>query len=149
MSLKQLLDEQHRRLDELLTLLEHEQSCLVKGRVDGEQLQRLAQAKAELQQTLANTERRRHQAQLRLGYADDSHGARQAARDAGCENHWNQLGQRAEEVARANRRSGEILQLRMTQNSRILEQIHRLANPGVYYANGQVPLQSSRLDASA
>lgn len=149
MSLKQLLDEQHSRLGELLALLEQEQSCLIKGKVDGEHLQQLAADKAALQQALADTDHRRHQVQLRLGYEDSRAGARQASLDAGCAALWDQLCQRAEQVARANRRSGDILHLRMDQNRQILEQIHRLAQPSVYSANGRAPLQSPRLNASA
>ncbi|ALM54262.1 flagella synthesis protein FlgN [Halomonas huangheensis] len=149
MSLKLLLSQQHARLGDLLELLKTEQACLVAGRVDGGQLQQLARDKTVLQQALADTEHKRHQVQLRLGYEDSNAGAYRAACDAGCEDLWEQLRQRAEDTAHANRRSGEILQLRMDQNRGILEQIHRLANPNVYHADGRARLQNSRLNASA
>lgn len=149
MSLTKLLDEQHERLTQLLALLGEEQECLIKGKVDGDALTTLANDKTLLQRMLAQTEERRHEVQCRLGYGDTREGAHQAAIDAGCEERWQATLAVAREVARANLRCGELLSLRMSHNQRMLDHIHKIADAGVYRADGLTRLQSPRLNTSA
>ncbi|QEM83807.1 flagella synthesis protein FlgN [Halomonas binhaiensis] len=149
MNLSLLLDMQRQYLSQLLALLQEEQECLVQGQVDALHLVQLTDAKSSLQQALAKAESRRHQTQCQLNYSDDDHGALQIARDNGCEPIWLSIRQIAQEISRANRRNGELLQLRMDHNQHMLDHLHRIAAANVYHANGRAPLQSPRLDVSA
>ncbi len=149
MSLQRLLDGQADRLERLGRLLEEEQGLLVEGEIDGQRLNALAAEKAALQQALEETEEARARVQHRLGYAEGTEGARQAAEDAGCLDGWQAMLDQARRIARLNERNGRLLELRMRHNQQMLDTIHRLADPDTYSADGRTGLQPRRLDARA
>lgn len=149
MSLTRLLDDQRARLETLAGLLEEERALLLDGQPDGRALQRLADDKARLHDTLESTEARRAEVQQRLGYVAGPAGARQAAEDAGCLPQWEATLDAARRISRLNTGNGHLLSVRMTHNQHMLDYIHRLADPDVYAADGRAGLQTRRLNAQA
>lgn len=75
MSLARLLTDQKTRLSKLIALMEHEQSLLTQGNIDGNRLVQLAEDKQALLSELDDMESLRHSVQQRLGYADSPEGA--------------------------------------------------------------------------
>lgn len=149
MSLTHLLDDQRSRLNTLATLLEEERALLLDGQPDGRALQRLADDKTHLHDSLESTEAKRARVQRQLGYAEGPAGARQAAEDAGCITQWQATLDAARRVSRLNTSNGHLLSVRMAHNQRTLDYIHRLADPDIYAANGRTGLQTRRLNAQA
>ncbi|MBA2779504.1 flagella synthesis protein FlgN [Billgrantia kenyensis] len=148
MSLARLLREQQQRLDGILDLLRQERTLLSSAEIDSERLADLAKGKQELLAKLEASETLRQGVQRRLGYADGASGARQAAADAGCEAEWAHTLELTREAQRLNTLNGELVGLRMEQNTRLLDFIHQAAEKTVYRASGQVAAQPGRINAS-
>ena len=148
MSLSQLLTEQQRRLDALISLLERERELLAAAEIDGQALADIAAQKGERLQQLEATETLRRSVQRRLDYADGLEGAHQAARDAGCQEEWEHTLERTREAHRLNTLNGQLVGLRMRQNKRLLDVIHDAAEKTVYRASGRVAAQPGRLNTS-
>ena len=90
----------------------------------------------------------RQRVQQRLGYADGLSGAHDAARDAGCLAAWERMLTHTREAERLNGVNGQLIQLRMSQNQRLLDVIHDAAEKTLYGASGQVGAQPGRLKTS-
>lgn len=149
MSLLRHLKEQRARLEALLELFSDEQTQLIAGQPDGEALQRIAKAKTQLLSAIDASEASRRRVQHRLGYSPDARGARQAAREAGCETQWQALLSLTAEVARINERHGRLIELRMRHNRQVLDYIQGIAEKRVYSASGRPQASSGRLNTSA
>ena len=149
MSLPRLLESQQARLGKLNALLEHEQQALVTGTIDGSQLERIAVEKADLLQAVEATETGRARVQERLGYPAGRDGARQAAADAGCLEHWQATLEQAAQTARLNDRNGRLISLRMAHNQQMLDYIHQITEKFVYAADGRTISGQRRLSTSA
>lgn len=149
MSLARLLTDQKTRLSKLIALMEHEQSLLTQGHIDGNRLVELAEDKQALLSELDDTESLRHSVQQRLGYADSPEGARQAARDADCHSDWQALLEKSERVARMNELTGQMLSLRMQHNQKMLDYIRQIAEKTLYKPDGRNSAQPGRINASA
>ncbi|WP_104201952.1 flagella synthesis protein FlgN [Billgrantia saliphila] len=148
MSLLKLLREQQQRLHDLTQLLQHERSLLASADMGGQALTDLASRKQQLLAKLEATETMRQSVQRRLGYAEGTAGARQAAMEAGCLEAWDSTLELTREARRLNTLNGELVGLRMEQNSRLLGFIHQAAEKTVYRASGRVAAQSGRFNAS-
>lgn len=149
MSLQRLLADQRQRVDALIALLEQEQRALAAEQVDGERIVELARAKQAVLEPLGRTETRRQAVQQHLGYGAGLDGALEAAREAGCEADWLALQERAAHAARLNALGGQLLQIRMRGNQRILDFIRELAEKTPYNADGQPGRRPGRVDVSA
>lgn len=149
MSLARLLTDQKTRLSKLIALMENEQHLLTQGSIDGNRLVELADDKQALLSELDDMESLRHRVQQRLGYADGSAGARQAAIDAGCRADWQTLLEQSERVARMNELTGQMLSLRMQHNQKMLDYIRQIAEKTLYKPDGRNSAQSGRINASA
>ncbi|APR03226.1 flagella synthesis protein FlgN [Thauera chlorobenzoica] len=149
MSLQRLLVDQRQRVDALIALLEQEQRALAAEQVDGERIVELARAKQAVLEPLGRTETRRQAVQQHLGYGAGLDGALEAAREAGCEADWLALQERAAHAARLNALGGQLLQIRMRGNQRILDFIRELAEKTPYSADGQPGRRPGRVDVSA
>ncbi|KAA0014457.1 flagellar protein FlgN [Billgrantia pellis] len=148
MSLLKLLREQQQRLHDLTQLLQQERNLLASADMGGQALTDLATHKQELLAKLEATEAMRQRVQRRLGYAEGTVGARQAAMEAGCLEAWDSTLELTREARRLNTLNGELVGLRMAQNSRLLDFIHQAAEKTVYRASGRVAAQSGRFNAS-
>ncbi|MCK2087331.1 flagellar protein FlgN [Thauera aromatica] len=149
MSLQRLLVEQRQRVDALIALLEEEQRALAAEQVDGERILELARTKQAVLEPLGQTETRRQAVQQHLGYGAGLDGALEAAREAGCESDWVALQERAGHAARLNALGGQLLQIRMRGNQRILDFIRELAEKTPYSPDGQPGRRPGRVDVSA
>ncbi len=149
MSLARLLTDQKTRLSKLIALMEHEQTLLTQGSIDGNQLVKLAEDKQIVLAELEDMEKLRHTVQQRLGYEDTASGARQAAADAGCHTDWQRLLEKSERVARMNELTGQMLSLRMQHNQQMLDYIRQIAEKTLYKPNGRNSAQPGRINASA
>jgi flagella synthesis protein FlgN len=148
MSLAKLLKEQQQRLSEFTELLMRERALLASADIESETLAEVAQRKQALLARLEASEKLRQGVQHRLGYADGAAGALQAALDAGCEEAWMQTLEMTREAQRLNTLNGELVALRMEQNTRLLDFIHQAAEKTVYRASGRVAAQTGRINAS-
>ncbi|MFW3614454.1 flagella synthesis protein FlgN [Billgrantia antri] len=148
MSLAKLLQDQQQRLNGVLELLQHERIVLAGAQIDGHQLGEIAQRKQALLAKLEASEKLRQGVQQRLGYTSGAQGARQAATDAGCEQAWMHTLELTREAQRLNALNGQLVELRMDQNTRLLAFIHQAAEKTVYRASGRVAAQSGRINAS-
>lgn len=148
MSLAKLLQEQQQRLSGIVDQLRHERILLSGAKIESEALVEVAERKQALLAKLEASETLRQGVQRRLGYPDGAAGAREAAADAGCERAWEQTLELTREAQRLNTLNGELVALRMEQNTRLLDFIHRAAEKTVYRASGRVAAQSGRINAS-
>lgn len=149
MSLARLLESQRTRLEQLNTLLEREQRALIAGRIDGPELEQIAMEKAERFKAIESTESGRATVQQRLGYPAGREGARRAALDAGCIEHWERTLALAAETARLNERNGRMISVRMAHNRQMLDYIHQITEKSVYAADGRTLSSQRRLSTSA
>lgn len=148
MSLAKLLEQQQQRLNGVVTLLGQERALLSEANIESDELAELAQRKQTLLQELEASETLRQGVQRRLDYADGSVGARQAAEDAGCAPQWAEMLEQTREAQRLNNLIGELVTLRMEQNTRLLDAIHQAAEKTTYGASGRVKAQTGRINAS-
>ena len=148
MSLGKLLEQQQRRLHSVIELLGQERALLSEANIDSDQLAELAKRKQTLLKTLEESETLRQGVQRRLGYAEGAEGARQAAADAGCAEQWAEMLEITREAQRLNILIGELVTLRMEQNSRLLDFMHEAAEKNTYGASGRVAPQAGRINAS-
>ncbi|MGQ4880168.1 flagella synthesis protein FlgN [Billgrantia sp. LNSP4103-1] len=148
MSLAKLLEEQQQRLGSIIEALRHERTLLASADIDSEALAEAAKRKQAMLAKLEASETLRQGVQRRLGYANDAAGARQAAADAGCEQAWEYTLELTREAQRLNTLNGGLVTLRMEQNTRLLDFIHKAAEKTVYRASGRVAAQSGRINAS-
>ncbi|QEA39682.1 flagellar protein FlgN [Pistricoccus aurantiacus] len=145
MSLQQQLERQQAALDALVELLHRERQALTQGRVDGELLQCLADAKQIHFVELEALEAKRRQEQQALGYGVDHSGAQQAAWDMGLLDQWRALQESAELVRGLNERNGGLILDRMTHNQRMLNALHELRGDSLYNPAGQARKASGHL----
>lgn len=152
MSLRQHLTEQVERLEQLQALLEQEQRLLGDGQIDGEKLKSLAEQKQVVQQRIEASESKRLSAQQKLGFSDDAAGARDAAKQAGCIDVWQQLLERTQRVAQLNLLNGELIQHRLHHNQQMLNILRDAAGSGgaaMYGADGSQDSTPQRLNSKA
>lgn len=149
MSLATHLQDQHARLDQLLVLLADERALLGAGEIDGTALARLAEQKQQVLTTLAELEQRRRSALEAFGYGNHTAADIQAARDQNCLPQWQRLRARTGQAARQNRLNGELINLRMAGNQRLLNELHALAGKDLYGPDGQAKGKAARLSSSA
>lgn len=148
MSLAKLLDQQQQRLSGVVELLDQERTLLSVADIESDKLAELAQRKQALLQELEASEALRQGVQRRLSYAEGAEGARQAAADAGCAPQWAEMLELTREAQRLNNLIGELVTLRMEQNTRLLDAIHQAAEKTTYGASGRVKPQTGRISAS-
>ncbi|GHE21087.1 flagella synthesis protein FlgN [Halomonas urumqiensis] len=149
MSLARLLGDQSERLAALATLLEAELEVLTAGQIDGQRLSAVAGEKQSLLEELERMESLRRQVQQRLGYPAGHQGARAAAMDAGCLAAWEACLDATERTARLNELAGQMLDVRLTHNQRMLDFISQVAEKTLYDPSGRAGRQPGRLNASA
>ncbi|MFP1682496.1 flagella synthesis protein FlgN [Alloalcanivorax sp. C16-1] len=149
MSLAARLRDHRARLDDLVALLDQERRLLAAGRVDGEQLARVAARKGERLAELERFEQQRRQVQQRLGYPDDQDGDQRAAADAGCAALWHGILDTARRAARLNRDNGTVIGVRMEHNQRLLNVLQEQAGQRLYGPDGQARGNRRRLDQRA
>lgn len=148
MSLGKLLEQQQQRLHNVIELLGQERVLLSEANIESDELAELAKRKQALLKTLEESETLRQGVQRRLGYAEGAEGARQAAADAGCAEQWAEMLETTREAQRLNTLIGELVRLRMEQNTRLLDAIHQAAEKTTYGASGRVKAQTGRINAS-
>lgn len=149
MSLQHYLNAQHTQLGQLQDTLLQEQQQLLARDIDGQRLEHLAAAKRELLVSIERQESLRRELQLREGWQPGIEGAQRAAIQAGCEQLWSRVMQLGEQVARDNRRNGELIALRMGQNQRLLNALHDARGHYLYGPDGQSTARGSQLDSRA
>lgn len=149
MSLASLLTDQQRRLDALISLLSSEQNLLTQGDIDGDALSQVALEKQSLLAELERIETGRCNVQKRLGYSEGASGAREAAKDAGCQAAWESLLEKSERAARMNDLTGQMLSVRMKHNQAMLDYIRQIAEKTLYKPDGRNSVQPGRINASA
>lgn len=149
MTLAARLQEQHHRLEALLVLLDRERALLSDGTLSGEALEEVATDKQALLTALDEFEQRRRTVRQQLGYPDDASGDEQAAREQGCLELWRTLRARARDAARLNHLNGNLVNLRMTGNQRLLDDLHALAGRDLYGPDGQARGGAARLSSRA
>lgn len=149
MSLSQLINQQTDRLRQLHEVLQQELQTLSDGQVDGQALSNFASQKSVLIKKLEQAETVRRQGQQKLGYGEGMSGARQAARDAGCEKDWEHYLAATERTARLNDLVGSVLNMRAAHNQQMLNIIHQVAEKTLYDPKGRKANQPGRLNTSA
>lgn len=149
MSLAAHLRDQHDRLEQLTVLLVRERELLGEGRIDGEALGTLASEKQQVLSTLAEFEERRRAAQASLGYGRSMDGDERAARDQGCLEAWERMRDRAREAAQINQSNGQLINLRLTCNQRLLNDLRALAGRDLYGPDGQARGGDNRIASQA
>lgn len=137
MSLAGHLQSQKTRLEELVDLLREERQLLVAGRVEGDRLAALA---GEKQHCLARIEQSEPQP-AGTGRADTG----LAAREAGCAALWRATQQIAGEAARLNTLNGDLIQLRLTHNQRMLNVLREATSKLPYGPDGQSGRRSGQV----
>ncbi|MCC5881528.1 MAG: flagellar protein FlgN [Halomonas sp.] len=148
MSLTKLLNDQQQRLGGIIELLKQERSLLAGAEIESKALAEIAERKQMLLAKLEASETLRLGVQRRLGYDDDAAGAKQAAADAGCDQAWLDTLEMTREAQRLNALNGELVALRMEQNTRLLDFIHQAAEKTVYRSSGRVAAQTGRINAA-
>ncbi|WP_194756486.1 flagella synthesis protein FlgN [Aliidiomarina indica] len=149
MSLQALLEQQHHRLESLLSLLQREQSLLGEGSIDGDKLGELAKAKQSLFSELEKAEASRRNVQTRLGYSLDTSGSEKAAADAGCASHWRKMLELTEQVAHLNNLNGELIAHRLQHNQHMLNLLRDAAGSSLYGPDGQAEKHRRRVNSRA
>lgn len=149
MSLAAHLRDQHGRLEQLTALLVRERELLGEGRIDGEALDVLAVEKQQVLSMLADCEERRRTTQVNLGYSRGADGDEPAARDQGCLEAWQRMRDRAREAAQLNQFNGQLINLRLTCNQRLLNGLRALAGKDLYGPDGQARGGDNRIASQA
>lgn len=149
MSLAAHLRDQHDRLDQLIGLLARERSLLGEGTIDGEALGALAAEKQQVLGALADGDDRRRAAHAGQGYGVDAAGDECAAREQGCLESWQQMRGRARQAAELNRFNGQLINIRLTSNQRLLNDLRALAGKDLYGPDGQARGGDNRIASQA
>lgn len=149
MSLASHLHDQHDRLEHLIGLLGRERDLLGEGRIDGDALGALAAEKQQVLAMLADFEERRRAAHDRLGYSRDIAGDERAAREQGCLDSWRQMRSRARQAAQLNLFNGQLINIRLTCNQRLLNDLRTLAGKDLYGPDGQARGGDNRIASQA
>lgn len=149
MSLENLLARQQQHLATLVKLLLHEQSLLLQGVPDGEQLTALAQLKQAELKAIETLETGRRNAQQKLGYEPGLRGAEHAARDAQCTPQWQDLQDSARRVSHLNQLNGTLIEQRMQHNQQVLTLLRELARDALYGQDGQQSRSKRHISSSA
>lgn len=143
------LQDQQVRIEHLIGLLGRERELLGQGTIDGEALGALAIEKQHVLADLADSESRHRDAHAwpdcGTGVADDAH----ATRGQDCHAQWQQLRDRASEAARLNDFNGQLINLRLTSNQRLLNDLRTLAGADLYGPDGQARAAENRLASKA
>ncbi|HXS05125.1 MAG TPA: flagellar protein FlgN [Rhodanobacter sp.] len=149
MSLASHLHDQHGRLEHLIGLLGRERDLLGEGRIDGEAMGALAVEKHQVLAMLADFEARRRAAHERLGYSRDIAGDERAAREHGCLESWQRMRSRARQAAQLNLFNGQLINIRLTSNQRLLNDLRTLAGKDLYGPDGQTRGGDNRIASQA
>ena len=149
MSLASHLHDQHGRLEHLIGLLGRERDLLGEGRIDGEAMGALAVEKHQVLAMLADFEARRRAAHERLGYSRDIAGDERAAREHGCLESWQRMRSRARQAAQLNLFNGQLINIRLTSNQRLLNDLRTLAGKDLYGPDGQARGGDNRIASQA
>ena len=149
MSLAAHLRDQHDRLDRLIGLLDRERDLLGEGTVDGEALGTLAAEKQRVLEALADGEDRRRTAHAGRGDSADMAGDERAAREQGCLESWQQVRGRAWRAAQLNHFNGQLINIRLTNNQRLLNDLRALAGKDLYGPDGQARGGDNRIASQA
>ncbi|GAB3285937.1 flagella synthesis protein FlgN [Parahaliea aestuarii] len=149
MSLEPHLQAQRLQLEQLVALLHTEQSLLTQSQVDGAALDRVAVDKQQHLVSLDSFEARRRGAQTRLGYPAGREGAMAAANDAGCLPLWQNIDQLASAAKQLNQTNGDLIQLRLENNQRLLNALRESAGNSLYGPDGQSHRKRPRVDSRA
>lgn len=143
MSLAEHLRYRKQHLESLRSLLSEERELLTVGQVDGARLNGVASRKQEHLAALEGAEQQwRESGQVP---EDDSD---HAAERAGCLPLWRDTGDLARQVARLNRLNGQLIQLRLEHNQRLLNTLREAAGGELYGPDGQARGKSGRLSSS-
>jgi flagella synthesis protein FlgN len=149
MSLAAHLRDQHDRLDQLIGLLGRERELLGEGTIDGDALGALAAEKQQVLGALAEGEERRRATQAGHGCSPDTTGEERAAREQGCLESWQSMRGRAMQAAQLNHFNGLLINIRLTSNQRLLNDLHALAGRGLYGPDGQARGGNNRIASQA
>ena len=149
MSLAAHLRDQHDRLDQLIGLLARERNLLGEGTIDGEALGALAAEKQRVLDALAEGEERHRTAQASPGHEASAAGDERAAREQRCLESWQQMRARARQAAQLNRFNGQLINVRLTSNQRLLNDLRALAGKDLYGPDGQARGGDNRIASQA
>lgn len=149
MSLASQLHDQHDRLEHLIGLLGHERDLLGEGRIDGEALGALAAEKQQVLAMLADFEARRRAAHDHLGYSRDAAGDERAVREQGCLDSWQRMRSRARQAAQLNHFNGQLINIRLAGNQRLINDLRALAGKDLYGPDGQARGGDNRIASQA
>ncbi|HET7267212.1 MAG TPA: flagellar protein FlgN [Oleiagrimonas sp.] len=137
MSLAVHLREQLNRLEQLQTLLRHERQLLAAGDIDGKALNAVAELKQQLLAAIDRFETHRRQVRDQLGYGSDHAGDEAAASASGCRQLWRDILERTSECARLNAVNGKLVNLRMVDIQRLLNDLNAMVSRNMYGPDGQ------------
>lgn len=137
MSLTRHLERQRIALTQLIDILKLEQNELTQNEVDGQKLIELSKQKNAVIENLNVLENQRSAGQKNLGYGEDSEGARSAAKDADCENQWDQLLEMASQAKQMNAVISSIIKMRMEQNQKMVSFLQEVSGGVIYGRDGK------------
>lgn len=149
MSLAAHLRDQQDRLEHLIGLLDRERDLLGEGTIDGDALGALAAEKQQVLDALAESDDHRRAVHAAHGYSPDTTGDERAAREQSCLESWQSMRGRALQAARLNHFNGQLLNIRLTSNQRLLNDLHALAGEGLYGPDGQARGGDNRIASQA
>lgn len=149
MSLAAHLRDQHGHLDRLIGLLGRERDLLGAGTIDGEALGALAAEKQQVLDALADGEDRRRKVQAGPDHGADVTADERAAREQGCLESWQRMRNRAGQAAQLNRFNGQLINIRLTSNQRLLNDLRALAGEDLYGPDGQARGGDNRIASQA
>lgn len=149
MSLSVHVRQQKDQLEKLQALLGRERSLLGEGQVDGDALGLLAIEKTAVLTALADAEQQRRTACTRLGYGNDTADDDEAARTQGCRDLWQQVCDGTREAARINHFNGELINVRLSNNQSLLNELQALTGKNLYGPDGQAHGSHARLSSRA
>lgn len=149
MTLKTLFEEQLSLLDELLELLGDEQQQLSLQKPEGTQLESIAGKKKQKLLAIESLEHARLKVQVSLGYENNQRGTEAAAEQAQCLPTWQKLQHAARRVQRLNHINGDLIQLRLSANQKILNFVREVREIALYGPDGQSGKGSRLLHSSA
>ncbi len=148
MTLAAHLRDQHERLDQLIGLLARERDLLGEGTIDGEALAALAAEKQQVLNALAEGENRCRTQEGR-GASADAANEEHAAREQGCLEPWRQMRGLARYAAQLNRFNGQLINIRLTSNQRMLNDLRALSGKDLYGPDGQARGGDNRIASQA
>lgn len=143
MSLSGFLQQEKALLISFVDLLEREREILGAAKLNGESVIDISAQKQTVVDKLNTMENQRVSIQKKLGYSEGLKGARQAAKDAGCPDLWDDIVNIAYRAKQLNQSNGEFIRLRMEQNQRVVNFLRDANLDSVYGPDGKTRRKTS------